>query len=295
MDKQEVERIKQQYAITEEEFTKMYLQAKSITFANCMPAQSKPIAIFIGGQPGAGKSGLILKTSKEFLERNQDLIVFDLDMYRGLYKSSLEIAKKYPDLYSEITGKAAGRIMEMLSTEAIQNGYNFVLEGTMGGQIYTLDVLQSYRSDYQILARLLAVSREESLLSIFERYIEMKKSMGIGRMTTIESHEKKYHNFLNVAETLERRGVEVEVYERSVEVANPKRTYKTSKADSTYSSVKEAIIMGRNNSQRICMKTIASRIESIKNDLKEIGEEKKFERQTEALDSLIKKEEKVRE
>lgn len=46
---------------------------------------------------------------------NKDLIVFDLDMYRGLYKKSFEIARRYPDLYSEITGKSAGKIMERLS------------------------------------------------------------------------------------------------------------------------------------------------------------------------------------
>ncbi len=174
---------------------------------------------------------------------NKDLIVFDLDMYRGLYKKSFEIARRYPDLYSEITGKSAGKIMERLSAEVIENGYNFILEGTMGKSVYTLDLLQKYKVDYDIVARLLAVSREESLLSIFERYIEMKKAMGIGRMTTIESHNKKYNNFLNIAGTLERRGVEV--FERSKDIVNPNMTYKTSGKNGRYNSVVEALIRGR--------------------------------------------------
>ena len=106
-------------------------------------------------------------------------------------------------------------------------------------------LLQKYKVDYDIVARLLAVSREESLLSIFERYIEMKKAMGIGRMTTIESHNKKYNNFLNIAGTLERRGVEVEVFERSEDIVNPNMTYKTSGKNSRYNSVVEALIRGR--------------------------------------------------
>lgn len=291
MNKEEIEKIKLHYSLTEEEFQEMYLQAKTITFANCTPPQDRPVAIFTGGQPGAGKSGLVLKTKKEFLEANKDLIVFDLDMYRGLYKKSLEIAIKYPDLYSEITGKAAGKIMEKLSTEAIQKGYNFILEGTMGKSVYTLDILQKYRSDYNIVALLLAVSREESLLSIFERYIEMKKSMGIGRMTTIESHDKKYENFPNIAGTLETRGVEVEIYERSKDIANPKRTYKTSRQNHIYNSVREALINGRNSSKRICMENAVNRIEKIRRDLQELGEEDKFKIQIEILNSIINKEE----
>lgn len=290
MNKNEIEQIKRYYSITNEEFEEMYLQARKITFANYIPTYGRPIAIFTGGQPGAGKSGIVLKTKREFLEMNKDLIVFDLDMYRGLYKKSFEIARRYPDLYSEITGKPAGKIMERLSAEAIKNGYNFILEGTMGKSVYTLDLLQNYKVDYNVIARLLAVSREESLLSIFERYIEMKKAMGIGRMTTIESHDKKYNNFLNIAGTLETRGVEVEVFERSEDIANPKMTYKTSAKNNRYNSVVEALIRGRNNSSRICMNNAIRRLECIKNNLQEFGEKDKYMGQIQILTKIIGKE-----
>ncbi len=290
MNKYEIEQIKQYYSVTNDEFEEMYLQAKKITFANYIPTNNKPIAIFTGGQPGAGKSGIILKTKKEFFKKNCDLIVFDLDMYRGLHKKSFEIAQRYPNLYSEITGKSAGKIMERLSEEAIKNGYNFILEGTMGKSVYTLDLLQKYKADYDIVARLLAVSRIESLLSIFERYIEMKKSMGIGRITTIESHDNKYNNFPNIAGTLETRGVEVEVYERSEDIGNPKMTYKTSGKNSIYNSVGEALIKGRNNSNRICIKNVMQRFEMIKKDLQKFGEEDKYSNQIETLAKIIEQE-----
>jgi hypothetical protein len=221
---------------------------------------------------------------------NKDLIVLDLDMYRGLYKKSFEIARRYPDLYSEITGKSAGKILERLSAEAMKNGYNFILEGTMGKSVYTLNLLQEDKMDYDIVARLLAVSREESLLSIVERYIEMKKAMGIGRMTTIESHDKKYNNFLNIAGTLEIRGVEVEVFERSEDIAKPNMTYKTSGKNSRYNSVMEALIEGRNNSSRICMNKARQRLERIKCDLQECEEEEKYKEQMEIVTKIIEQE-----
>ena len=54
---------------------------------------------------------------------------------------------------------------------------------------------------------------------------------------------KKYNNFLNIAGTLERRGVEV--FERSKDIVNPNMTYKTSGKNGRYNSVVEALIRGR--------------------------------------------------
>ena len=118
----------------------------------------------------------------------------------------------------------------------------------------------------------------------------MKKTMGIGRMTTIESHDKKYNNFLNIAGTLETRGVEVEVFERSEDIANPKMTYKTSAKNNRYNSVVEALIRGRNNSSRICMNNAIRRLECIKNDLQEFGEKDKYMGQIQILTKIIGKE-----
>ena len=289
MNKEEIEKIKQYYAITKEDFLKMCMQAREDTFKNHFPNQGKPTAIFIGGQPGAGKSALVIKTKKEFLKTQKDIIIFDLDMYRGLYKNSIEIAKKYPNLYSEITGKVAGRILEKMSTEAIQNGYNFIIEGTMGKPVYTLDVLQKSSREYNIIVKTLAVSKEESLLSIHERYIEMKKSMGIGRMTKIENHNSKYDNFTNVVDSIECSGIEVEVYERSNGIEDPKMIYKTSSKNNIYSCANEAIIKGRQNSSRICKNNSSQRLESIKEDIKNFGEEEKYKEQIEKLTSVIEK------
>lgn len=289
MNKEEIEKIKQYYEITEEDFLKMYMQAREDTFKNHFPNQEKPTAIFIGGQPGAGKSALVIKTKKEFLDAQKDIIILDLDMYRGLYKNSIEIAKKYPNLYSEITGKAAGRILEKISTEAIQEGYSFIIEGTMGKPVYTLEVLQKSSRKYNIIVKTLAVSKEESLLSIHERYIEMKKSMGIGRMTKIENHNLKYDNFTNVVDSIERSGIEVEVYERSNNIEAPKMIYKTFSNNNIYSCANEAIIKGRQNSSRICKNNSLQRLESIKEDIKILGDEEKYKEQIEKLTSVIEK------
>ena len=142
------------------------------------------------------------------------------------------MAQEYPDKYQEIT------------TRYCSNGYNFVIETTMGKSVYTLDVLQSKNADYDIIARIMATSREKSLFSMFERYIEMKKNIGVGRWTSIEAHDIRYNNLENVITSLEERNVHVEVYERSLKIEDPQILYKTGDTGCRCVSVKDALEFG---------------------------------------------------
>lgn len=260
------EEIKTMYTPTPEEFEEMYENIKRTTLLNVNKPKGKPVAIFTGGQPGAGKTGLILKSKRDY----ENLVLLDLDNYRGFYKKASEVAKKYPELYQEITNKYSSKILERLSNDVIDGGYNFILEGTMGKSVYTLDVLQEKKADYDIVARVLAVSKEESLYSAFERYLEMKKSIGIGRWTTIKSHNERYGNLINVASSLESRGVRVEVYERSDEIENPTLLYMSNNNCSRCYSVKDAMLTGRKRSYEKWKKTARQRIESINDEMEAI-------------------------
>ena len=64
--------------------------------------------------------------------------------------------------------------------------------------------------------------------------------------------------------TLEDRGVEVEVYERTEDIKNPRLTYKTSnKKNCIYNSVAQAIELGRETSRKKCYETYEERLEYI--------------------------------
>ena len=65
--------------------------------------------------------------------------------------------------------------------------------------------------------------------------------------------------------------------------------YKTSSKNNIYSCANEAIIKGRQNSSRICKNNSAQRLESIKEDIKNFGEEEKYKEQIEKLTSVIEK------
>ena len=260
------------YKISEFELNSIISKMKSMIFDTYEKSEGIPVAIFTGGQPGAGKSAIVSKSKIDLAKENKDAIVFDLDSYRGLFSKSLEIAQKYPECFQKLTNSYSGKIMEALSNMAIEEGFNFIMEGTMGKSVYTLDVLLKSGKKYNIIARLLAVSREESILSMFERYILMEEKTGFGRLTTISDHDERYENFPNIASTLEEKGVEVEVYERTEDKQNPKLTYKTSNKDlSMYNSVLEALEQGRIASKEKCYENYEERLEYINNKFRELN------------------------
>ena len=265
-------KILDEYKISDFELNGIISKMKSMIFDTYEKPEGIPVAIFTGGQPGAGKSALVSKSKIDLAKENKDAIIFDLDSYRGLFSRSLEIAQKYPEFFQKLTNSYSGKIMEALSNMAIDEGFNFIMEGTMGKSVYTLDVLLESGKKYNIVARLLAVSREESILSMFERYILMEEKTGFGRLTTISDHDERYDNFPNIAATLEDKGVEVEVYERTEDKQNPKLTYKTSNTDSNiYTSVVEALEQGRISSRVKCYETYEDRLEYINNKFRELN------------------------
>lgn len=264
--------ISDKYKISEFELNSIISKMKSIILDTYQKDDETPTAIFTGGQPGAGKSAIVLKSKLDLARENKDSIVFDLDSYRGLFSKSLEIAQQYPEYFQSLTNPYSGKIMEALSNMAIEEGYNFIMEGTMGKSVYTLDALLESKKNFNIIARLLAVSREESIISMFERYILMVEKSGFGRLTTIKDHDERYENFPNIALTLEGRGVEVEVYERTEDIKNPKLTYKTSNREcNIYNSVAQAFEQGRETSRKKCFETYEDRLEYINYKFKEFN------------------------
>lgn len=179
--------------------------------------------------------------------------------------------------------------MGRLADETIFKGYNFIFEGTMGNT-KMIESIESSNVNYKILARIIGVSRMESLLSIFERYIEMNKSMGFGRLTTIDAHDIRYNNFTQIAPTLEARNIEVEVYKRSIDKKVPTMVYKTSDDKCNYRSVTEALTGARKESYKLCMENAKERLELINKEIKYYAVDGNVLGELEKLNNIFNKE-----
>lgn len=283
------ELIKMKYELTKEQLEDMYKKAQKQIFYQKQIQTSKPIAILTGGQPGAGKTSLVIRAKKQFNNIGINPVILDGDTYRGLYPKAAQIARQYPKLYSEITDKAVGKIMGRLIEDTIYNGYNFIREGTLNSA-EIVDQLLNSDKNYKIIIRLLAVSKEESLLSIFERYIAMRQAMGVGRLTTIKAHNKRYEQFPKTARVQANKGVEIEVYERTKNVSNPKMIYKTSSNENKYSCFEEALEQGRKRSFLEYRINAKERLENINRKLLVLDEyDVGIMQQLEELNCIIEK------
>ena len=126
----EEEKIISNYELSNDQFEEMYEKCKKITFFNCESVK-EPTGVFIGGQTGAGKGGIDVFSKQEFIHKNQNAAILDVDVYRALHPYTKEILAKYPTIYTKITAKVTGRILKRIMAEAIENNYNFIFEGTL--------------------------------------------------------------------------------------------------------------------------------------------------------------------
>lgn len=260
--------------ITDSDEEEIYnLSTKMIDSVSCDQSDI-PTAILIGGQPGSGKTEIVNKTIREFYKEDKTIVLLDLDIYRSLYKNYLSILINNSDLYSILTNNSIGRIAERLSNYVISKKCNFIFEGTMGKYPYTLELLKQSQAKYNIVVKVMAVCREESILGIFERYIKQKKATNIGRLTTIEDHDSRYSNLLNVVSAIERENIEIEVYQRLNNSVN--MVYKTSMKNNKYNSAESAIIEAREDSYNDCIISFNKRVDDIVREFTILNEEKKY-------------------
>lgn len=82
--------------------------------------------IFLGGQPGAGKSTF---TNMDY--SFSDYIVIDGDQYRQFHPEYESILEKGIDKVSEFTQPFVNQVVEDLIIELSQEGYNLLIEGTL--------------------------------------------------------------------------------------------------------------------------------------------------------------------
>lgn len=134
----------------------------------------------------------------------------------------------------------------------------------------------------------MAVCKEESLLCIFERYLAMKKIMGMGRFTTIEAHNKRYEQFPKTARNQMNKGVNIEIYERTLDRTSPKLIYSSFDTNNKI-SMEQALNDGRVRSFKECMKTAKYRLEVINKDMKELVDvnNKKMYEQLDMLNNIL--------
>lgn len=197
-----IESLKEKYKIDLEEFR--FIENEIIKqytkFANTI---NSPKAIILGGQPGSGKTEL---EKKAFLNLNRNAVVCNVDNLKNFHPYAIEIRKKYPNYFSQLTGINAHDWNLSLRRYCIENNYNFILETTFSdGSNINLIIENLKKNNFLVELYILSVPKIISKLGIIHRYEEMLNQKIYGRKVSFESHDERFDQIPKAIQVVEEK------------------------------------------------------------------------------------------
>lgn len=294
---QRTNKILEKYKLTEQEHEYLYQMIKRIWTSDKFPVEN-PIAVIIGGQTGAGKSGIISYSQKMFEDGN--VVVINSDEIKPFHPDSEEIAKNYPDLYTKITDQESNTWTSKLFEDVRNEGYNIIFEGTMkNNRVADEAIVELMQKGYTVIVRGLAVCDLESRLSIHERYEAQVATKGWGRLVVKNHHDQTYNGMPNTIEYIEneQRYDILELFRRGETPDSPELVYAVHRQDAIekiqesvgekgfvskttrkfgYKNSKEAILATREEDYDRVLSTCEKRFKEIRKYM-EMRRYKKFE------------------
>lgn len=154
----------------------------------------KKLSFLLGGQPGAGKSGMTALLEKE----NKNIIVINGDDFRKEHPHYKELEKKYGKKSVEYTKIFAGKMTETLINKLSDKGYNLIIEGTLRTTEVPLKTQRELsKKGYQVEMAVIQVKPQFSYLGTLIRYEEMIKRGLQARATLKKDHDVVVENIAN--------------------------------------------------------------------------------------------------
>ena len=178
-----------------------------------------PIALFLGAQPGSGKTRL----RESLLSQNDGVVINtdDLRWFHPAYNRLLENPATNP-LGPYLVDPDATAWSIRLFNEALQQRSNVVIDSTFGGNpahvIARLQTLhaQGYQNEFHIIA----VNPRVSKLGIYLRYENGINDGNPERMVSMEVHDRNFknlpENLMEIARTCRHLIARVVIYSRGM-------------------------------------------------------------------------------
>ena len=278
------EEILEKYKLSEEEH-EFYYEIIKRTYTSGKTPVETPISVIVGGQTGAGKTGLIGYSSKMFSDGN--VIIINSDEIKPFHPKSEEIARLYPKLYTKVTDQESNTWTSQLFEELRRKKYNIIFEGTMkNNRIADESITELEKLGYTVIVRGLAVCDLESRTSILERYEGQVTKKGWGRLVVTDHHNQTYNGMPNTIEYISNEGKYdiLEIFARGEVPGEPVNVYAIHKPESKekiaksiegekyvskhnrtygFDSAKEAILKTREEEYDWVIPTIEQRIKVI--------------------------------
>ena len=169
---------------TDEELEKQFKKILYFYKSRYSPTEN-PKVFLLGGQPGAGKSGL-----ENAINIENEYISISGDDYREYHPKFEELNIRYGKESSKYTQQWAGEITERLIKELGKEKYNLIIEGTLRTAELPLKEANAFKkADYKVELNVVVVKPEKSYLGTLLRYEQMITKGKTPRMTPKEHHD----------------------------------------------------------------------------------------------------------
>lgn len=252
-----LEEVIAKYKLSDEEHERIGREIIKIVLHDKYPVKN-PTAVINIAPPASGKTGLNGFATELFTDNN--VVIINSDELKPFHPYADEIAKLYPQFYTEVTNQESNTWTSDLFDKVLQDGYNVIFEGT-GKNARILDTIKQKMQGYRVIVRGMAVNELNCLISILERYENQVERKGWGRLVVLPHFYETYNGMPDTVEAIEQSGIvhSVEIYRRGALPHQPVMIYDSNaKEYGRFASAKQAVLAGRVEDERIANEYFAS-------------------------------------
>lgn len=164
----------------------------------------KPLAVFVVGQTGAGKTRAAPAIMELMQTRRGRLSHFIADTYKTYHPAYSRLMEEKPALASSATGTDARRWLSMAAAYAIERRVDVLVESACRHPQDFTELAQAFHDGgYRVEVVILAVPKALSRLGILTRFYERLPEAGSRnlpiRLTPRKVHDDSYRGLMDVA------------------------------------------------------------------------------------------------
>lgn len=190
--------------MAEEEFTHAYQKIKEDITKNKTSVDC-PVAIVLGGQPGAGKSNIYQIARRRF---SNNLVELDCDAFRAYHPYYEQIKLMFGKEDGAKTNPFVFRAVDALVEELSDQKYNLIIESSLKRPNTSINNGKMLPpKGYEVELHIMATNKEVSWQSTINRYYEDLKRTGKPRAVPKEFHDKVISNICNSLNTVKESGL----------------------------------------------------------------------------------------